>query len=103
LFSGRWGNEAGFEMKAQYPKYAKLVENLVEMEKVRETWEVEGIELSCNCMNKCSLVDSGCYISASCLLSLVHVFPYGGYSFLLFIKPARTIGEKSNIVYEQLY
>ena len=41
----RWANEAGFEMKVKYEKYARLVERLVDIEKVRETLEVEGIEL----------------------------------------------------------
>jgi glutathione S-transferase len=39
----RWGNAAGFQMKERWPKYTKLIENLVERPAVKATLEAENI------------------------------------------------------------
>jgi len=39
----RWGNAAGFEMREMWPKYTKLIENLVERPAVKAALEAENI------------------------------------------------------------
>ena len=40
----RWGVEVKFEMKQNYPKYTKLVENLVQREAAKAVIKAEGID-----------------------------------------------------------
>ena len=40
----RWGNAAGFEMRERWPKYTKLVENLVKRPAVKAALKAENIE-----------------------------------------------------------
>jgi glutathione S-transferase len=39
----RWGSAAGFGMRERWPKYTKLIENLVERPTVKVTLEAENI------------------------------------------------------------
>lgn len=40
----RWGVEVGFQMKEDYPKYAKLVDNFVTRKSAKEVIKTEGWE-----------------------------------------------------------
>jgi glutathione S-transferase len=39
----RWGNAVGFQTRERWPKYTKLIENLVERPAVKATLEAENI------------------------------------------------------------
>lgn len=42
----RWGDQLGLEMRGKYPKYAALVENMLELDAVKEALKVENLVYS---------------------------------------------------------